>query len=87
MPTSKHRRKGKTRTRNWVMPERLLPPPTPRTEEDLRRDAVVTERLHKLFGPPCTIHQFGDIDWSYDQYDAAITQLQAEGAIPPDNEL
>jgi len=43
----------------------------------------LTERLHKLFGPPATVHQGGDIDWSWDQYQEAVTQLEAEDAIRP----
>jgi hypothetical protein len=80
MPASKHRRKGRLRPR-WVLPFR----PSHRliTEQERREDALLTERLHKLFGPPATVHQGGDIDWSWDQYQEAVTQLEAEDAIRP----
>jgi hypothetical protein len=39
--------------------------------------------LHQLFGPPATVHQHGDIDWSWEQYQEAIAQLEAEGMIRP----
>jgi hypothetical protein len=84
MPTSKHRRRGKTRSR-WAPPP--YPPHYPITEEERREDALLTERLHQLFGPPATVHQGGDIDWSYEQYQKAVAQLEAEGAIRPANEL
>jgi hypothetical protein len=81
MPASKHRRRrGKTRPR-WVPPPR--PPYRPVTEQDRAEDALLTERLRQLFGPPATIHQGGDIDWSWDQYEAALAELEAEGAIRP----
>ena len=80
MPASRHRRRGKTRSRWASLPR----PPRPRiTDEDRREDALLTERLHQLFGPPATIHQRGDIDWSWDQYQEAIAQLEAEGMIRP----
>jgi hypothetical protein len=84
MPASKHRRRGKTRSR-WAPP-----PPLWRcsiTEEERREDALLTERLRQLFGPPATIHQFGDIDWSWEQYQEAVTQLEAEGVIRPASEV
>ena len=56
-------------------------------DQDCREDALLTERLHQLFGPPATIHQHGDIDWSWDQYQEALAQLEAEGIIRPANEL
>jgi hypothetical protein len=78
MPASKHRRRGKMRPR-WVPPPR--PPRRPITEEERREDALLIERLHQLFGPPATVHQGGDTDWSWDQYQEALAQLEAEGAI------
>ena len=84
MPASKHRRRGRTRPR-WVTPPR--PPRQPITEEDRREDALLEERLHQLFGPPATVHQFGDIDWGYEQYQEALAQLEAEGVIRPAAEV
>jgi len=84
MPTTKHRRRGKTRPR-WVPPPRS--PRQPITEEDRREDALLEERLHQLFGPPATIHQGGDIDWDYEQYQEALVQLEAEGVIRPASEM
>jgi hypothetical protein len=83
MPASKHRRRGKTRPR-WVPPPR--PPHRPITERDRAEDALRDERLHQLFGPPATVHQGGDIDWSWDQY-KAVAQLEAEGVILPADEV
>jgi hypothetical protein len=80
MPATKHRRRGKTRPR-WVLP------PCPITEQDRTEDALLEERLHQLFGPPATIHQDGDIDWSYEQYQEAVAQLEAEGVIRPTSEM
>jgi hypothetical protein len=84
MPASKHRRRGKTRSR-WTAPSR--PPRRPLTEQDRHDDALLTERLHQLFGPPATIHQGGNIDWSWDQYQEAVAQLEAEGVIRPASEV
>jgi hypothetical protein len=84
MPTTKHRRKGKTRSR-CAPPRR--PPHRPITEEDRREDALLTERLHQLFGPPATGHQGGDIDWSWDQYQEAVAQLEAKKVIRPASEV
>jgi hypothetical protein len=84
MPASKHRRRGKTRLR-WAPPPR--PTRRPITEEERREDALLTERLHQLFGPPATVHQHGDIDWDYEQYQKALTQLEAEGLIRPASEV
>src|SRR3954447_9819026 len=84
MPASKHHRRGKARPR-WVPPPR--PPHRPLTEQDCAEDALLIERLHQLFGPPATVHQYGDIDWSYEQYEEAIAQLEAEEAIRPASEL
>jgi hypothetical protein len=78
MPVPKHRRRGKTRSR-YVPPPR--PPRHRITDEERREDALLIERLHQLFGAPVTIHQGGDIDWSWDQYQEALAQLEAEGAI------
>jgi hypothetical protein len=80
MPANKHRRRGKTRPR-WAPPPR--PPRHQITEEERREDALLTERLHQLFGPPATVYQGGDIDWSWDQYQEALAQLEAKGAIRP----
>ena len=84
MPASKHRRKGKPRPR-------CVPPPRPLhrpiTEQDRREDVLLDERLHRLFGPPATVHQGGDIDWSYEQYQEAVAQLEAEGVIRPASEV
>jgi hypothetical protein len=78
MPATKHRRKGKARPR-WVP---LPRPPRHRiTEQERREDALLEERLHQLFGPPATVHQGGDIDWDYEQYETALAQLEAEGLI------
>ena len=84
MPATKHRRRGKTRPR-WVPPPRSLRQPI--TEEDRREDALLEERLHQLFGPPATIHQGGDIDLDYEQYQEALVQLEAEGVIRPASEM
>jgi hypothetical protein len=84
MPASKHRRRGKARPR-WVQPPR--PSHRPITEEERREDALLEERLHQLYGPPATIHQYGDIDWDYEQYQEALAQLEAEGLIRPASEL
>ena len=84
MPATKHRRRGRTRLR-WVPPQR--PPHRPITEQEHREDALLVERLHQLFGPPDAVHQYGDIDWSWDQYEEAIAQLEAEGAIRSASEL
>jgi hypothetical protein len=84
MPVSKHRRKSKTRPRRVSPP---YPPRRPITEQDRREDALLTERLHQLFGPPAAVHQGGDIDWSWDQYNEAIAQLETEGAIRPSSEV
>jgi hypothetical protein len=78
VPASKHRRRGNTRSR-WALPPRL--PHRPITDEERREDALLTERLRQLFGPPATIHQGGDIDWSWEQYQEAVAQLEAEGVI------
>ena len=84
MPASKHRRRGRTRPR-WVTPPR--PPRQPITEEDRREDALLEERLHQLYGPPSTVHQGGDIDWDYEQYQQALVQLEAEGVIRSTSEM
>ena len=84
MPATKHRRHGKTRPR-WVPPPR--PPRQPISEQDRREDALLDDRLHQLFGPPATVHQGGAIDWSYQQYFEAITQLEAEGVIRSTSEM
>ena len=84
MPLPKHRRRGKTRSR-WVLPPR--PPRHRITDEERREDALLAERLHQLFGLPATIHQHGDIDWSWDQYQEALAQLEAEGLIRPASEV
>jgi hypothetical protein len=57
------------------------------TEQEHREDALLVERLHQLFGPPHAVHQYGDIDWSWDQYEEAIAQLEVEGAIRSASEL
>jgi hypothetical protein len=57
------------------------PPHRPITEQDRREDAQLTERLRQLFGSPATVHQGGDIDWSWDQYQEAVAQLEAEGMV------
>jgi hypothetical protein len=84
MPATKHRRRGKTRPR-WVPPP--CPPRHRISEQDRREDALLIERLRQLFGPPAIVHQGGDIDWSYEQYQEALAQLEAEGLIRPANEL
>ena len=48
------------------------------TEQDHRDDALLDDRLYQLFGPPATIHQGGDIDWSWEQYSEAVAQLEAD---------
>jgi hypothetical protein len=77
MPATKHRRRGRTRPR-WGAPLRHRI-----TEQDRREDALLEARLHQLFGPPRTVHQGGDIDWDYEQYQDALAQLEAEGVIRP----
>jgi hypothetical protein len=84
MPATKHRRRGKVRPR-WVQPHR--PPHRPITEQERREDARLDERLHQLFGPPSTVHLDGDIDWSWEQYQEAIAQLEAEGLVHPTSEM
>ena len=84
MPVTKHRRRNKTRAR-WAPPPRS--PHRPITEQDRAEDALLDERLHQLFGPPATVHQGGDVDWDYEQYQAALAQLEAEGEIRPAREL
>ena len=84
MPASKHRRRGKPRPRWMPLPR---PPHRPITEEDRREDALLDERLHRLFGPPATIHRGGDLDWSWEQYSEAVAQLEAEGVIRPTYEV
>jgi len=54
MPASKHRRRGKPRPRWMPLPR---PPHRPITEEDRREDALLDERLHRLFGPPITVKE------------------------------
>ena len=81
MPASKHRRRGRTRPR-WAPSPPPRPPHRPLTEQDRREDALLEERLHQLFGPPAIVHQFGDVDWGYEQYQEAMAQLEAEGLIP-----
>ena len=76
MPASQHHRKDRTCLR-W------MPPPRQMTEQDHRDDARLDDRLHQLFGPPATIYQSGGIDWSWEQYSAAVAQLEAEGVIRP----
>jgi hypothetical protein len=80
MLASQHHHQGKTCLR-W------MPPPRQMTEQDHRDDALLDDRLHQLFGPPTTSHQRGDIDWSWDQYQEAGAQLEAEGVIPPVSEV
>jgi hypothetical protein len=76
MPASQHHRQGKPCLR-WT------PPPRQMTEQDHQNDALLDDRLLQLFGPPATIHQHGDIDWSWEQYSKAVAQLEAEGVIRP----
>ena len=86
MPATKHRRRGKARPRHQML--HLAMPPRHRiTEEDRREDTLLEERLHQLFGPPATVHQGGDIDWSYEQYQEAVAQLEADGVIRPASEV
>ena len=33
------------------------------------------------------MHQGGDVDWTWDQYDEALAQLEAEGLIRPTSEV
>ena len=80
MPAARHRRQGKPRLQ-W------MPPPRQMTEQDHREDALLDDRLHQLFGPPATVHQGGDIDWSWDQYQEAVAQLEAEGVIRPASDV
>ena len=84
MPASKHRRRGRPRPRRVQPP---CPPHHPLPDQERREDALLVERLHQLFGPPAAVHQYGDIDWSWDQYEAALVELEAEGAIRPASEL
>ena len=86
MPATKHRRRGKARPRHQML--HLAMSPRHRiTEEDRREDALLEQRLHQLYGPPRTIHQGGDIDWDYEQYQQALAQLEAEGVIRPTSEM
>ena len=80
MPACQHHRQGRTCLR-W------MPPPRQMTEQDHREDALLDDRLYQLFGPPATIHQGGDIDWSWDQYQEAVAQLEADGVIRPASEM
>ena len=80
MPASQHHHQGRTCLR-WT------PPPRQMTEQDRREDALLDDRLHQLFGPPSTVHLDGDIDWSWDQYQEAVAQLEVEGVIRPANEV
>ena len=80
MSVSQHPRQGRTCLR-W------MPPPRQMTEQDHREDALLDKRLHQLFGPPATIHQGGDIDWGWGQYNEAVAQLEAEGVIRPASEV
>jgi hypothetical protein len=81
MPATKHRRRGKTRPR-WE------PPPRHRiTEQDRCEDALLEARLHQLFGPPRIVHQDGEVDWDYEQYQEAVAQLEDEGVIRPAGEV
>jgi hypothetical protein len=84
MPATKHRRRGKLRPR-WTPPPR--PPHRPITEQERREDALLVERLHQLFGAPGTVHQGGDVDWSYEQYEEALAQLEAEGVLRSTSEM
>jgi hypothetical protein len=94
MPASKHRRRGKARPR-WVPPQgetrfgfaQTRPPHRPIPEQDRAEDALLDKRLHRLFGPPITVHQGGDVDWSWEQYQEAVAQLEAEGVIRPASEV
>jgi hypothetical protein len=86
MPAAKHRRRGKARPRHQ-MSHLAMPPHRPITEQDRREDALLEKRLHQLFGPPATIHQGGDIDWDYEQYQEALAQLEAEGVIRSTSEM
>jgi hypothetical protein len=86
MPATKHRRRGKARPRHQML--HLAMPQRHRiTEEDRREDALLEARLLQLFGPPATVHQDGDIDWAYEQYQEAVAQLEAEGMIRPASEV
>jgi hypothetical protein len=86
MPATKHRRRGKARPRHQML--HLVMPPRHRiTEEDRREDALLEERLRRLFEPPATIHQGGDVDWDYEQYQQALAQLEAEGVIRSTSEM
>ena len=80
MPATKHRRRGRARPRS-VPPSH--PPYRPITEQDRHEDVLLDERLHQLFGPPAAVHQGGDVDWDYEQYQEAVAQLEAEGVIRP----
>ena len=84
MPATKHRRRGKPRPRSVPPPH---PPYRPLTEQDRREDTLLEERLHQLYGPPSTVHQGGDIDWDYEQYQETLAQLEAEGLIRPASEV
>jgi hypothetical protein len=83
MPASKHRRRGKARPR-WVPPPH--PPHRPLTEQDRAEDALLDDRLHQLFGPPTTVHQGGDVDWSWEQTKARFSAVHMaclqEGLLP-----
>ena len=76
MPAARRRRQDRTYLQG-------MPPPRQMTEQDHREDALLDDRLRQLFGPPATVHQGGDIDWSWEQYQEAVAQLEAEGVIRP----
>jgi hypothetical protein len=78
MPTSKHRRKGKTRPRGNI---KTLVFPRLTLEEDpeiLRKDQLIQGHLRALHG---------DREWTDDEWDQATEQLAAEGKIRPYEEL
>jgi hypothetical protein len=54
------------------------------TEQDHREDALLDDRLHQLFGPPSTIHQGSDIDWSWINTSRQLpSSKRREQFVPP----
>ena len=74
MPVSKHRRKGKLRSRQSVIIPAFLN--IELTPEDFEIDRLTRECLHELHGE--------EREWTNDEWDAARNQLVAEGKVRPD---
>ena len=72
MPNSKHRRKGKLRPRGKVNTS-IRPEPVIDPQYHWRQDAVLVAQLQKMYGGD------GRRDWTDEQIDAAIDELDREG--------